>query len=475
VTSARSFWDVSNVAERVAPSGKSPYRRDHAAPRRAPSAGHMTGDFEMLERLFSLRANGTTVRTEILAGATTFMTMAYIIFVNPAILADAGMNRDAVFVATCLAAAFGSALMGLWANYPVALAPGMGLNAFFTYGVVKGMGHAWETALGAVFLSGILFLIVSLTHIREWVINAIPRNLKLAIAAGIGLFLAIIGLKSAGIVTAHPATLVTIGNLKTPAVALAALGFVLMAALDARAIPGAILIGMLVIAVLGLLLGYATFGGVVSWPPSIAPVFLKMDVIKALEIGLIAIVFTFFFVDVFDNSGTLLAVAHKAGLVNPDGTLPRATRALTSDSLAAMAGAAIGTSTTTSYIESAAGVNAGGRTGLVAVTVAVLFIAALFFSPLAGSVPAFATAPALVYVACLMMSTAKDIEFEDPTEYVPAVMTIAAMPLTFSIANGIAFGFITYAGIKLLAGRGRELSAAVAILAAVFLAKFALL
>jgi len=357
----------------------------------------------------------------------------------------------------------------------VALAPGMGLNAYFTYGVVKGMGHSWETALGAVFLSGILFLIVSVTHIREWVINAMPRSLKLAIAAGIGLFLAIIGLKSAGIVIAHPATLVTLGDLKAPAAALAALGFVLMAALDARRVPGAILIGILVVALAGMALGQNSFGGLVSMPPSIAPVFLKMDVMKALEIGLISIVFTFFFVDVFDNTGTLVGVAHKAGLVNPDGTLPRANRALTADSVAAIAGAALGTSTTTSYIESAAGVNAGGRTGLTAVTVAALFVLALFFAPLAGSIPAFATAPALVYVACLMMGAVREIDFDDATEYVPAVITIAAMPLTFSIAHGIAFGFITYAGIKLLSGRPGEIGLAVGILAVLFLVKFALL
>lgn len=429
----------------------------------------------MLNRYFELDRLGTTVRTEILAGVTTFMTMAYIIFVNPAILADAGMDKGAVFVATCLAAALGSAFMGLYANYPIALAPGMGLNAYFTYGVVKGMGHSWETALGAVFLSGILFMIVSLTRIREWVINSIPLSLKLAIAAGIGFFLAIIGLKNAGIIAAHPATFVTIGNLKQPQVVLATLGLLLMAALTVRKVPGAIIIGVLATAIAGMLLGLAKFGGVFSMPPSIAPVLLKMDIAKALEIGLIAIVFTFFFVDVFDNTGTLIAVAHKAGLVDKDGKLPRIDRALAVDSTAAMAGAALGTSTTTSYIESAAGVQAGGRSGLVAVTAAVLFLLALFLAPLAGSIPAFATAPALVFVACLMMSAAKDINFADETEYVPAAITIVAMPLTFSIAHGIAFGFIAFAGIKLLAGRFAEVSVAVWLLALIFIAKFALL
>ena len=429
----------------------------------------------MLERYFELERHKTTVRTEILAGVTTFMTMAYIIFVNPQILADAGMDRGAVFVATCLAAALASALMGLYANYPIALAPGMGLNAYFTYSVVLGMGHSWQTALGAVFLSGILFLIVSLTRIREWVIDSIPLSLKLAIAAGIGLFLAIIGLKSAGIIQGSEATLVTLGDLKSLPVVLAVLGFLVMVALDARGIPGAIIIGILAVTAVGIALGVNSFGGIVSMPPSIAPVFLQLDILGALEVGLIAIVFTFFFVDVFDNTGTLVGVAHKTGLVGPDGKLPRVRRALTVDSTAAMAGALLGTSTTTSYIESAAGVNAGGRTGLVAVTVAVLFLAALFFAPLAGSIPAFATAPALVYVACIMMSAVKEIDFSDVTEYTPAIITIAAMPLTFSIAHGIAFGFITYTGIKLLAGRLSDIKPAVAVLAVLFVLKFAYL
>ncbi len=429
----------------------------------------------MFEKLFKLSDNGTNVRTEIMAGATTFLTMAYIIFVNPSILSETGMDKDAVFVATCLAAAFGSAFMGLYANYPIAMAPGMGLNAFFAFGVVKGMGHSWETALGAVFLSGILFLIVSLTRIREWIINRIPFNLKMAIAAGIGLFLAIIALQAAGIIAKHPATMVTLGDLKSTTVLLAVLGFVLMVALDVRKVPGAIMIGIFAVAIAGALLGVNTFSGVVSLPPSIAPVFLKMDIAAALDVGVITIVLTFFFVDVFDNTGTLVAIAHKAGLIDKDGKLPRIGRALTVDSTAAMAGAALGTSTTTSYIESAAGVNVGGRTGLVAVTVAVLFLCALFLAPLAGSIPAFATAPALLYVACLMMSAIKEIDFDDATEYVPAVVTITAMPLTFSIAHGLAFGFISWALIKLLSGRFSELNAAMVILAGLFLAKFVFL
>jgi AGZA family xanthine/uracil permease-like MFS transporter len=287
--------------------------------------------------------------------------------------------------------------------------------------------------------------------------------------------LAIIGLNSAGIIQASPATLVTLGNLKSPTVALAVIGFVVMVALDARKVPGAIIIGILAVSAVGIGLGLNTFGGLVSLPPSIAPVFLKMDLAHALEIGLLAIIFTFFFVDVFDNTGTLVGVAHKAGLVRPDGRLPRVNRALAVDSTAAMVGAALGTSTTTSYIESAAGVNAGGRTGLVAVIVAILFLASLFVAPLAGSIPAFATAPALIYVACLMMSAVKEANFDDTTEYVPAIVTIAAMPLTFSIAHGIAFGFISYTGIKLLSGRWRDLTVAVVILAFLFVLKFTLL
>jgi AGZA family xanthine/uracil permease-like MFS transporter len=429
----------------------------------------------MLERIFELGKHGTTARTEILAGVTTFLTMAYIIFVNPTILADAGMDKGAVFVATCLAAAFGSAFMGLYANYPIAMAPGMGLNAFFTYGVVKGMGHSWETALGAVFLSGILFLIVSLTRIRECIVNSIPFSLKMAIAAGIGLFLAIIALQSAGIVASHPVTMVTLGNLHAPGAVLALVGFVVMVALDVRKVPGAIIIGVLAVAAAGMALGLAEFGGIASLPPSIAPVFLKMDIASAFEVGVVAIVLTFFFVDVFDNTGTLVAVAHKAGLVGADGKLPRIDRALTVDSTAAMAGAALGTSTTTSYIESAAGVNAGGRTGLVAVTVAVLFLASLFLAPLAQSIPAFATAPALFYVACLMMSSIKEVDFSDATEYVPVGVTVATMPLTFSIAHGLAFGIIAWTAIKAFSGRYRDLNAAMVVLSAIFIAKFVLL
>lgn len=425
--------------------------------------------------MFELQKNATNVRTELIAGLTTYLTMVYIAFVNPTILADAGMDKGAVFVATCLAAAFGSAFMGFYANYPIALAPGMGLNAYFTYSVVKGLGVPWQTALGAVFLSGVLFFLVSVTPVREWVIKSISKSLKLAISVGIGFFLAFIGLQAAGVIVDDPTTLVRLGDLRTPQVAIAVAAFILMAALEACKVRGAILIGIVAAYAASLALGLSTFAGVVSLPPPIAPVLLQMDVASALDLGLGAIVFTFFFVVVFDNTGTLIGVANAAGLMAPDGTLPRIGRALAVDSTATMVGAALGTSTTTSYVESAAGVNAGGRTGLVAVTVAALFLATLFFAPLAGSIPASATSPALVFVGCLMMTAAGGIDYEEATEYVPAAVTILLMPLTYSIADGIAFGFIAYAGMKLLSGRFRELSAAVAGLAALFILKFALL
>ncbi|KZD10319.1 NCS2 family permease [Oceanibaculum pacificum] len=427
----------------------------------------------MLEQFFKLREHGTTVRTEVLAGLTTFLTMAYIIFVNPAILSDAGMDFGAVFVATCLAAAIGTAIMGLFANYPIALAPGMGLNAYFTYGVVGGMGYTWQVALGAVFLSGVLFLILSALPVREWVINAIPRSLKMAISAGIGLFLGIIALKNAGIVVAHPATLVTLGSLASPSVLLAVLGFVAMVALDARKVPGAIIIAILGTTLLGVLLGVSEFKGVASLPPDPTPTLLQLDIAGALNVGMIAIIFAFFFVDLFDTAGTLVGVAHRAGLLDAQGRLPRLKPALFADSIATVVGAGLGTSTTTSYIESASGIKAGGRTGLTALTVAALFLACLFLSPLAGTVPAYATAPALLFVACMMARGLAELDWEDATEYVPGVLAALAMPLTFSIAHGIAFGFVAYALIKLLAGRAREVGMMVYILAALFVLKFA--
>ncbi len=428
----------------------------------------------MLESFFKLRENGTTVRTEVLAGVTTFLTLVYIVFVNPTILADAGMDKGSVFVATCLAAAIGTAIMGLLANYPAALAPGMGLNAYFTYGVVLGMGYSWQVGLGAVFISGVIFLVLSLLPVREWIINAIPHTLKVAISAGIGLFLAIIALKNAGWVVAHPATLVGLGDIGKPEALLAAAGFLAIAALDSRKVPGAIILSILAVTLAGVVLGVTPAGGILSMPPSIAPTFLAMDIAGALQVGLIAIVFAFLFVDLFDTAGTLVGLAHRAGMLDKDGKLPRLKQALLADSTATIAGAALGTSTTTSYIESAAGINAGGRTGLTAMVVAGLFLCCLFISPLAGTVPAYATAPALLYVACIMARGLSELDWDDVTEAVPAVLTAIAMPLTFSIATGIGLGFVSYVVIKALSGRTREIGLPVAVIAAAFVLKFAI-
>ena len=425
----------------------------------------------MLEKLFQLKAHGTNVRTEILAGVTTFLTMAYIIFVNPMMMADAGIDPGAAFVATCLAAALGSLIMGAWANYPIALAPGMGLNAFFSYTVVGSMGYSWQVALGAVFISGFLFFMLSIFRIREWIINSIPMPLRSAIAAGIGLFLALIALKSAGIVVDNPATLVGAGDMTQPGPLLAALGFMLIVALAYRRVTGAVMIGILVITGISLLLGLSQTTGFVSTPPSLAPTFLELDIRGALDVGLVAVIFAFLFVDLFDTSGTLIGVAQKADLVDKDGKLPRLGRALMADSTATMFGSLLGTSTTTSYVESAAGTAVGGRTGLTACVVAALFLLSLFLSPLAGAVPAFATAPALFFVAVLMTSGLVQVNWEDLTEAAPVVVTALMMPLTFSIANGIALGFITWTAIKLLSGRWRDLNPSLYVLSALFIVK----
>ncbi len=434
------------------------------------------GAAQMLTSYFKLKELGSDVRTELLAGLTTFLTMAYIIFVNPQILSAAGMDHGAVFVATCVAAAIGSAIMGLYANYPIAQAPGMGLNAYFAFTVVGQMGYSWQVALGAVFLSGILFIILSVLPVREAVVNAIPRTLKLAISAGIGLFLAIIALENAGLIKAHPVTLVTMGDLTKPQPVLAAIGFILLCALAARKVMGSVILTILAVAVVGMVIGASPFNGqIISLPPDPSPTFLAMDLKGAFSVGLITVVFAFFFVDLFDTAGTLIGVSHRAGLLDKDGKLPRLKRALFADAAATTVGAALGTSTVTSYIESAAGTNVGGRSGLTAVTVAVLFLACLFFAPLAANIPAYATAPALLYIACLMARGLTEVDWEDVTDYAPAVMTAIAMPLTYSIAHGIAVGFITYAGIKILAGRWRDVGPVVAVLAGLFLLKFILL
>ncbi|EKF9175409.1 NCS2 family permease [Vibrio cholerae] len=428
----------------------------------------------MLEKLFKLSEYGTNVRTEILAGVTTFLTMAYIIFVNPAILSDAGMDRGAVFVATCLAAAIGCFIMGFIANYPIAQAPGMGLNAFFTYGVVLGLGHTWQVALAAVFCSGVLFILLSLFKIREWIINSIPHSLRTGISAGIGLFLAFIALKNAGIVVDNPATLVSLGAITSLNAVLAAVGFFLTIGLVYRGVKGAVMIAILAVTALGLVFGDVQWGGIMSTPPSIAPTFMQLDFSAVFEIGMISVVFAFLFVDLFDTAGTLVGVANKAGLIEKDGKIPRLNRALLADSTATSVGALLGTSNTTSYIESVSGVAVGGRTGLTAVVVGILFLLALFFSPLAGMIPAYATAGALFYVAILMMSGLVSIDWRDLTEAAPTVVTCLMMPLTFSIAEGISLGFIAYAAIKLFSGKGRSVSLSVWVMAAIFVIKYIL-
>jgi len=360
---------------------------------------------------FGFEKAGTNFKRESVAGATTFLAMAYITIVNPVILSDAGMDFGAVFVATCLAAAFGSIAMGLLGNYPIAQAPGMGQNAFFTYGVVLGMGHAWQVALGAVFLSGILFIILSVLPVREWLINAIPRNLKLGISGGIGLFLGIIALENAKVIVDSPATLVTLGDLKKLEPILCLVGFAIITALANKKIMGAVIIGMLSVTVVGWITGAAQFKGLVSMPPSVAPVFLELDLRGALEVGMVTVIITMLIVDLFDTAGTMVGVANRAGLTREDGSLPRLGKALLSDSGATTFGALVGTSSTTSYIESAAGVEAGGRTGFTAVVCGSIFLLCLFFSPLAQSVPAYATASALLFVACLMAKSLAELSY----------------------------------------------------------------
>ena len=431
----------------------------------------------MLEKLFKLSEHNTCVRTELLAGLTTFLTMAYIIFVNPSILAQTGMDQGAVFVATCLAAAFGCFIMGLYANYPVAQAPAMGLYAFFTFGVEMGMGYSWQVALGAVFLSGIAFLILSMFKVREWIVNSIPNSLRIGIGAGIGLFLALIAVKNAGIVVANPATIVGLGDLTSLQPALAVLGFFLIIAMSHKNIKGAVLYSILIITALGLAFGDVKFTGVMAMPPSLAPTFMQLDLTSgfttaegAFNFAMLSVVFAFLFVILFDTSGTLIAVADKAGMLDKQGRLPRLGKALMSDAVSTVAGAVLGTSSTTSYIESASGVAAGGRTGMTAVTVGALFLLALFLSPLAGMVPAYATAGALFYVAILMMSSLAKVDWDDLTEAAPVAVVTLMMPLSFSIAHGIELGFISYAAIKLLSGRYKDVSVSVWVLAVLFLA-----
>lgn len=412
-----------------------------------------------LEKLFGVSKAGSSIRTELLAGLATFLTMAYITVVNPSILSTegTGMEFGAVFTATIIAAVVGTLIMGLWANWPVALAPGMGLNAYFTYTVIFADGYSYQQALTAVFVAGVVFIILSVSPARKYIINSIPKSMKLGIGAGIGLFLAIIGLKNAGIVIANEATLVGLGDVASLPVLLAGLGFIIMAVLSYRKIPGAIVIGILVIAIIAWIIGETELQGVAGSVNNPSHAF-QLDFSVIATAGFIGVAFAFLFVDFLDTAGTLTSIANLTGRVGEDGEVEDIDRTLLADSSATVVGALAGTSNTTSYIESGAGIKEGGRTGLTAVTVAVLFAACLFFAPLAQSVPAFATAPALIFIATYFLRNIKDIDWDDISEYVPAALAAIIMPLTFSIAYGIAIGFVSYVLIKALSGKGRSLN-----------------
>jgi AGZA family xanthine/uracil permease-like MFS transporter len=425
-----------------------------------------------LEKLFKIKAHGSSVKNELVGGVTTFATMAYIIFVNPQIMAASGMDAGAVFVATCIGAAIGCLLMGLFANWPVGLAPGMGLNAFFSFTVVSEMGYSWEVALGAVFISGILFVGMSFYKVRQWIIESIPVSLRYSMTAGVGLFLGLIGLKTAGIVVENPATLVSLGDFTKPEALLAAIAFLIIAVLSERKVFGAVLIGILSVTLVGMMLGLVHYNGFFAAPPSLAPTFLKMDIMGALDVSMISVILAFLFVNMFDTAGTLMGVAERANLTNPEtGKIEGLSKALKADSISSVAGACVGCPPVTSYVESAAGVAAGARTGLSAIVVGVLFLAAIFLSPLAGMIPAYATSGALIYVAFVMMSSMQHVDWKDFTNGAPAAITALMMPLTFSIANGIALGFITYTVLKLATGKTKDVSISMYFLAAIFIAK----
>ena len=428
----------------------------------------------MLERIFHLAENKTTVRRELLGGLTTFMAMAYVVVVNPRILGEAGMPVEGVLFATCISAALATLVMGLWANYPIALAPGMSLNAYFTYSIVLGRGVPWQTALGVVFLSGTLFLILTLTNIREHIVNDIPDCLKHGTAAGIGFFIAFIGLRNAKVIVASAATFVGLGKSSDPQVLLAAFGLILIAILMARGVGGAILIGIVIIALAGIPLHLTTVPSHVFSLPHPAGTFLKLDFRSAMKLGLGDLVFVFFFVDLFDNVGTLVGVCEQGGFMR-DGKFPRASRALLSDAFGTMAGALTGTSTVTSYIESAAGVAAGARTGLGNIVIAGLFLAAIFCAPLVTAIPTYATAPALILVGALMCASLAKVRWNEFTEAFPAFITLVATPLTFSIATGLSLGLLSFTFIKIGTGKIREISPLIWVLSVLFLLRYAFL
>lgn len=427
----------------------------------------------MLEKIFELTKHQTTIRKEVLAGITTFMTMAYILAVNPSILSEAGMDKNALFTATSLAAIIGTLIMAFVAKYPFALAPGMGLNAFFAYTVVIGMGYSWQFALTAVFLEGVIFILLTVFNIRELIVNSIPINIKHSISAGIGLFIAFIGLQSAGVIVKDPATLVKLGDMGSPAVLIAVLGILFMGILLVFKVKGALLIGILLATIAGIPAEITNIsnGSLLSTPPSLEPIFFKFDFSRIFTVDMLIILFTFLFVDMFDTVGTLIGVSDKAGMLNSKGHLPYAKQALFADSIGTTAGAILGTSTVTTYVESASGVAEGGRTGLTALTVAIMFALALFLAPVFTMIPTAATAPALVLVGLFMLSPVKNIDLDDYSEAIPAFLTIIIMPLSYSIAEGIVFGMLSYVLLKLFTGRHREISVIMYVIAALFILK----
>ena len=427
---------------------------------------------QTLELIFKLNDNNTTIRRELLAGFTTFITMAYIIFVNPQMMAASGMDQGAIFVGTCLAAAVACFVMGFFANWPIGLAPGMGLNAFFTYTVVGEMGYSWEVALGAVFLAGILFFIMSITNLRRWMIDSIPFNLRIAMGSGVGLFIGFIGLKSGGIIVNNDATLLGLGDFSKMETFLAAFGFLFISVLSSHKIPGAIIIGILSITVIALFNGMIEYKGLVALPPDVAPTFLQLDIIGALNLGMLTVIMSFLFVNLFDTTGTLLGVATRANLVDQNGNAQNLDKALKADSSASIFGTFFGCSPVTSYVESSAGVEAGGRTGLTAVIVGILFILATFLSPLATIIPPYATAGALIYVAILMLSGMEKLNWSNFTDLLPALIIIVMIPLTFSIADGIAIGFLSYIVLKIGNNEFKDISSGAWFLTMIFLSKF---
>jgi AGZA family xanthine/uracil permease-like MFS transporter len=427
---------------------------------------------QIFDQFFKLTENKTSIKKEFVAGFTTFITMAYIIFVNPQIMAQSGMDQGAIFVGTCVAASVACIFMGLYANWPIGLAPGMGLNAFFTYTVVGEMGYSWETALGAVFLAGILFFIISVTNLRRWMIDSIPMNLRVAIGSGVGLFIGFIGLKSGGIILNNDVTYLSLGDFSKYQTILAALGFLIISVLAVRKINGAIIIGVLIVTLISLLIGLVEYNGLLAYPPNIYPTFMKLDIVGALDVAMISVIMSFLFVNLFDTTGTLLGVASRANLIDDNGNAKNLNKALAVDSSSSIFGTFFGCSPVTSYIESSAGVESGGKTGMVSVVVGLFFILAIFLSPLAAMVPPYATSGALIYVAVLMLSSIERLNWKSSIDILPALIIIVMIPFTFSIADGIALGFLTYVVLKVGSGNIREISSGAWFLTFIFLSKF---